>query len=60
METMAEYVIRKLKEPSANIAGICKLLELNRSRVYRLIKDKSTANNEFVQVLNDYFKKCSE
>lgn len=56
METTAEYVIRKLTEPQTNIAGICKLLKLNRSRAYRLIKNKDTANNGFVQKLNDYFK----
>jgi plasmid maintenance system antidote protein VapI len=60
METMAEYVIRKLTEPHTNISAICNTLKLNRSRAYRLIKDKRSANNEFVQTLNDYFKRLGE
>ena len=60
METIADYVIRKLNEPHTNISAICNTLKVNRSRIYRLMQNKSTANHEFVQKLHDYFRKLAE
>jgi hypothetical protein len=55
-ETMAEYVMRKLKEPHTNIAALCEKINANRSRVYRFMNSPESANISFVQKLNDYFK----
>jgi len=59
METMTEYVIRKLQEPGIKIAGVAEALNINRSKIYRLIRDKD-GTASVVQKLNDYFKALAD
>lgn len=59
METINQYVVRKLKEPGTNVAAICRELKLNRSRVYRLM-NTGDGKASFVGKLQQYFMKAAE
>jgi DNA-binding phage protein len=59
MESMQEYVVRKLNDRATNIAAVSSTLKMNRSKLYRI---KNGGETKFVtlQKLNDYFKSSGE
>jgi DNA-binding phage protein len=59
MESMQEYVVRKLNARATNIAAVSSTLKMNRSKLYRI---KNGGETKFVtlQKLNDYFKSSGE
>jgi len=59
METMQEYVVRKLNERSINLVAVSSELKMNRSKIYR-IKNGGETKFSTLQKLNDYFKKAGE
>jgi len=59
METQVEYVLRKLDDPQINVSAVCKTIPVNRSKVYRLMKDKD-GTASVVQKLHDHFKSLGD
>lgn len=59
METMQQYVVRKLKDKAINLVQVSKDLKMNRSKIYRVRNGGETSFNT-LQSLNDYFKKLGE
>lgn len=59
METMQQYVVRKLNQADVNITAMCKKLGMNRSKVYRVRNGGETSFNT-LQKLNDYFKQMAD
>lgn len=59
MESMKEYVVRKLNEKSVNISALSKSLSMNRSKVYRVKNNGETSASTLIS-LNDYLRKLGE
>ena len=59
METMQMYVVRKLKEPTANLSEVAIASDVNLRTLYN-IRDGNDALVSNVQKLNDYFKKAAD
>lgn len=59
MESMKEYVMRKLNERTLNLVQLGKDLDMNRSKIYR-IKNGGETSASALQLLNDYFKKAGD
>ena len=59
METMQQYVIRKLKDGSVNIVKMSKDIPMNRSKIYRIMNGQETSASS-MQKLNDYLKKAAD
>lgn len=59
METMQQYVVRKLKDPCINIKGVCKTVPINRSKIYRIINGGETSASA-IQTLHDFFKHLAD
>jgi hypothetical protein len=59
METMKEYVIRKLNDRAINLVQVGKDLKMNRSKIYR-IKDGGETSYTALETLHNYFKKLGE
>lgn len=59
MESMKEYVVRKLNEKAVNISALSKALGMNRSKVYRVKNNGETSASTLIS-LNDYFRKLGE
>lgn len=59
MESMQDYVVRKLNESAINISAISKQLKMNRSKIYR-IKNRGETSASALIKLNDYFRKLGD
>ena len=59
METMQEYVMRKLKDGGINIVKMSKDIPMNRSKIYRIMNGQETSAST-MQKLNDYLKKSAD
>jgi hypothetical protein len=59
METIQQYVIRKLKEPYINVNGVGSHLRISRSTLYRVINGGETGIT-IMQRLNDFFRHINE
>jgi predicted transcriptional regulator len=59
METMQQYVIRKLNDRATNIAAMSKNLNMNRSKIYRVKKGGETSATT-LQTIHDYLRKAGE
>ena len=59
METMKDYVMRKLKDGNVNIVKMSKDMPMNRSKIYRIMNGQETSAST-MQKLNDYLKKSAD
>ena len=58
-ETMAEYVKRKLQDPSVKLRQVAKVTGLSLSTVYNIRKGNDSMCSN-VQTLRDYFRKAAD
>ena len=58
-EKMADYVQRKLQDPSVKLTQVAKVTGLSLSTVYN-IRDGKDAICSKVQALHDYFRKAAD
>ena len=59
MENMQDYVIRKLKEESTNLAYITKMTKISRATLYRIMEGGETSFTK-IDSLNNFFKKSAD
>lgn len=59
METMQQYVARKLQEPYINVKAVCNIVRIGRTSVYGVIQGKQVSA-QTVQRLHDFFRHISE
>ena len=59
METMNEYVVRKLKERGVHCTEVSNSTQVSLRTIYN-IRDGKDALISNVQKLNDYFKKAAD
>jgi len=59
METMIQYVIRKLNEPQINIPAVADKVGTSKQNLYNMIK-VGDGKATLVQELNDYFKRLAD
>jgi hypothetical protein len=59
METMQQYVVRKLKEPYINVRGVSLVASVNRTKIYRIINGGETSATT-IQTLHDFFRKIGD
>jgi predicted transcriptional regulator len=59
MESMKDYVVRKLNERTLNLVAVSEKLNMNRSKIYR-IKNGGETRASTLQKLHDYFKNAGD
>lgn len=59
METMRQYVERKLREPWLNMRAVAKIMNISYSRLYHILQGGETADSG-IQRLHDFFRKLGD
>ena len=59
MESMKQYVIRKLTVQHTNLSAIAKETRICRTTLYRIIKGDETSFTK-IDTLNNFFKKLAD
>jgi hypothetical protein len=59
METMQQYVARKLQEPYINVRAVCRIVRVGHGSIYGVIEGKKVTA-DVVQRLHDFFRKISD